>query len=105
MASQKRCPNGQRRNPKTGKCEKHNAVNKCPHCPACMMTGRGRRPKHVCVRNENGKLIKKRTSSEPKKGFQYSTKLSNKFGKSIYVKKSQPNPTLQYFDSKVRSLH
>ena len=63
---QKRCPKGERRNPKTGNCEKVNDIIKDPNCRACMMTGRGRRPQHTCIRNENGKLVKK-MNVEPKK--------------------------------------
>jgi len=58
-----RCPNGERRNPKTGKCEKIKIKDKDPNCKACMMIGPGRRPKHTCVRNENGKLIKNKTKT------------------------------------------
>ena len=59
-----RCPNGQRRNPKTKECEKIKALNKNSKCKACMMVGKGRRPKHECIRNENGKLIKKINKKE-----------------------------------------
>ena len=54
---QKRCPKGERRNPKTGECEKVKEIMKDPNCRACMMTGRGRRPQHTCIRDENGKLV------------------------------------------------
>tara|TARA_Y100000389_G_scaffold202053_1_gene246373 strand:+ start:8063 stop:9520 length:1458 start_codon:yes stop_codon:yes gene_type:complete len=87
-----RCPNGQRRNPKTGKCEKINkTVNKDPNCRACMMVGPGRRPAHICVRNQNGKIIKPKSKTPVFTNRVLNVMHTKRLGRPIY-KKGIPKP-------------